>query len=75
MPKQGIHPQYSITTFACSCGASHSIPSTLGDQKISIDACSDCHPYFTGKKRTIDRAGRVERFKMREKAADKGGAR
>lgn len=61
--KQGIHPKYEETTVQCACGASHKIWSTRAIKKVEI--CSSCHPFFTGKQKFIDTAGRVEKFKQR----------
>lgn len=70
MAKQGIHPEYNMTVFTCGCGATHSIPSTMAAE-VSIDLCSECHPFYTGKKRTVDTAGRMDKFRAREAAAKK----
>ncbi|MDI6766174.1 MAG: 50S ribosomal protein L31 [Bacteroidota bacterium] len=58
--KKGIHPQYKKSIVSCVCGASFETRSTVGDLKIEI--CSKCHPFFTGKQKLLDSAGRVERF-------------
>jgi large subunit ribosomal protein L31 len=58
--KKGIHPAYKKSIVACVCGATFETRSTGGDQKIEI--CSKCHPFFTGKQKLLDSAGRVERF-------------
>lgn len=70
MAKQGIHPDYSETTFICGCGAKHAIHSTMTEE-VHIDLCSDCHPFYTGKKRIVDTAGRMDKFRAREAAAKK----
>ena len=61
--KQGIHPQYTKATISCACGASYETKSTAGD--YTIDICSACHPFFTGKQKLIDSEGRVDRFNKR----------
>ena len=61
--KKGIHPEYILTTIRCACGAEYSVRSTRPKQKLEI--CAACHPYFTGKQKLIDTAGRVEKFKKR----------
>lgn len=68
--KQGIHPTYSIqATVTCVCGAVLTTGSTV--EKMSTEICSNCHPFYTGKKKFIDAGGRVDRFKrLTEKAAD-----
>ena len=61
--KQGIHPDYNLTTISCACGATYNVGSTLPDQRLEI--CSACHPFFTGQQKLIDTAGRVEKFQQR----------
>ena len=58
--KKGIHPEYKSGTVNCACGSSFQTRSTVGDIKIEI--CSECHPFFTGKQKLVDTAGRVEKF-------------
>ena len=61
--KPEIHPEYNQLKVKCACG---NIIETGSTQKsLSIDICSACHPFFTGKQKLIDTAGRVERFKKR----------
>lgn len=57
------HPHYRPATITCACGATHETFSTGGD--YHIDVCSACHPFFTGKQKLVDTAGRVERFKRK----------
>ncbi len=61
--KKGIHPQYKRSTITCICGHTFETRSTLGDLKVEI--CSRCHPFFTGKQKLGDSAGRVERFQKK----------
>ncbi len=61
--KKGIHPKYHEVTVTCSCGNSFSTRSTVKELKVEI--CSACHPFFTGKEKLLDSAGRVERFKRK----------
>ncbi|MBN1879159.1 50S ribosomal protein L31 [bacterium] len=61
--KKEIHPKYEQTTITCSCGNVIKTGSTKKEQKIEI--CSACHPFFTGKQRIVDAAGRVEKFKRK----------
>jgi len=63
--KSGIHPKYKEVTITCACGASYPTRSTR--DKISVEICSNCHPFFTGKQKLIDTAGRVERFRKKYK--------
>ena len=55
-----IHPKYEETVFRCACGAEFPTRSTRPD--LRLDICSKCHPFFTGKQKLVDTAGRVERF-------------
>jgi large subunit ribosomal protein L31 len=66
--KKGIHPMYREATVHCACGNSFKTRSTVGD--ISVDICSNCHPFFTGTQKIVDTEGRVDRFK--KKYAKKG---
>lgn len=59
--KKDIHPEYHTALVHCACGHEFETGSTL--KKINIEICSQCHPFFTGKQKLIDTAGRVERFK------------
>lgn len=62
--KKEIHPKYfENTKVTCSCGAAFEISSTIPELKVEI--CSNCHPIYTGKKKFIDTAGRLEKFKMK----------
>lgn len=58
--KQGIHPKYELTTITCACGNKIETKST--SSKLEVEICSNCHPFFTGKQKLVDTAGRVERF-------------
>ncbi len=61
--KENIHPEYSATTYTCSCGNVIETKSTEADERIEV--CNECHPFYTGKDKIIDTAGRVDRFKER----------
>lgn len=63
--KEGIHPSYEQTTITCSCGEVIHIRSTK--KNIRVEICSRCHPFFTGDKKFVDTAGRIERFEKRYK--------
>lgn len=68
--KADIHPTYyEKAKVSCSCGASFTVGSTKED--IKNEVCSNCHPFFTGKEKTLDTAGRVDRFKKRQAASKK----
>ncbi|REJ79237.1 MAG: 50S ribosomal protein L31 [Acidobacteria bacterium] len=62
--KVEIHPKYETITVTCACGHSFETRSTL-DEGLSIEICSECHPFFTGKQKLVDTAGRVDRFNKR----------
>jgi large subunit ribosomal protein L31 len=59
--KPEIHPEYTEAQVTCACGASFVTRSTVGS--LSVDICSECHPFYTGKQKVMDTAGRIERFK------------
>ncbi|GHV82865.1 50S ribosomal protein L31 [Spirochaetia bacterium] len=61
--REGIHPKYELTTITCACGNVIETRSTAKDIKIEI--CSVCHPFFTGKQKLVDTAGRIERFRKK----------
>ncbi len=61
--KKGIHPEYKLGTVTCACGNSFQNHSTVGDLKVEI--CSQCHPFFTGKQKFIDTAGRVDKYRRK----------
>ena len=61
--KVGIHPQYVDTTITCACGEVIQTRSTRPE--IRVEVCSKCHPFFTGKQKLVDTAGRVERFQRK----------
>lgn len=69
--KQGIHPEYQTIKVVCSCGNSFETRSTAG-RDLHLEVCSKCHPFYTGKQKIVDTAGRVDRFQQkyaRNKAA------
>ena len=61
--KKEIHPEYKATVITCGCGAQIETRSTK--EKIAIEICSQCHPFYTGKQKFVDTAGRVEKFQRR----------
>ncbi len=63
--KVGIHPDYADTTITCACGEVVKTRSTRPN--IHVEVCSKCHPFFTGKQKLMDTAGRVERFQRKYK--------
>ncbi len=68
--KKGIHPKYVETTISCACGATFPTRDTIPNLRVEI--CSNCHPFFTGKQKLVDTAGRVERFRKKYKLEEKG---
>jgi large subunit ribosomal protein L31 len=66
--KEKIHPKYFETTITCACGNVIKTRSTVKD--IHVEICSNCHPFFTGKQKLIDSAGRVERFRRKYQKKD-----
>ncbi len=70
--KPDIHPEYKVGTVTCACGSSFQVRSTVGDMNVEI--CSACHPFFTGKQKLVDSAGRVEKFMRKYGMADKKAA-
>ncbi len=67
--KKGIHPEYYQAKVTCACGNSWTVGSTK--KEISLDICSACHPFFTGKQKIVDTAGRVEKFRRKYGIKDK----
>ncbi len=61
--KKKIHPEYYETTISCACGNKIETRSTVKD--IRVEICSNCHPFFTGRQKLIDTAGRVDRFRRK----------
>ncbi|MDR2243805.1 MAG: 50S ribosomal protein L31 [Burkholderiales bacterium] len=62
--KTDIHPKYNEIEVTCSCGNTFKTCSTLG-RSLHIEVCSNCHPFYTGKQKIVDTAGRVEKFRQR----------
>ena len=68
--KSGIHPQYVAAKIVCACG--HVIETRSTVEEIHVEICSSCHPFFTGKQKLIDTAGRVEKFRAKYGIASRG---
>jgi len=66
--KKGIHPKYGPITMSCACGNTVKTRSTT-EQDMTLEICAECHPFYTGRQKLIDSAGRIERF--RKKYGDK----
>jgi large subunit ribosomal protein L31 len=62
--REGIHPEYKELKVTCSCGNSFMTRSTAS-KDLSLDVCSKCHPFYTGKQKIVDTAGRVDRFQQK----------
>ncbi|WP_062201244.1 50S ribosomal protein L31 [Demequina salsinemoris] len=63
--KKDIHPEYVATTVTCTCGNTFETKSTEKAGTISVEVCSACHPFYTGKQKIMDTGGRVARFEKR----------
>ena len=66
--KPSIHPEYAEINVTCSCGNTFKTRSTVG-KDLSVDVCSSCHPFYTGKQKILDTAGRVDKFRKKYAAA------
>ena len=66
--KASVHPEYTEMTVSCSCGNTFTTRSTLG-QNLQVEVCSSCHPFYTGKQKMLDTAGRVDKFSKKYAAA------
>ena len=66
--KPSIHPEYNEIKVSCSCGNTFQTRSTLG-QDLSLEVCSSCHPFYTGKQKIVDTAGRVDKFRKKDASA------
>ncbi len=61
--KEGIHPKYYKATARCACGNEFEVGSTI--KEIKVEICAKCHPFFTGKQKLVDTAGRIEKFRRK----------
>ena len=68
--KTGIHPEYIASRITCACGRVTETYATV--EELHVEICSHCHPFFTGKQKLVDTAGRVERFRRKYRAEDGG---
>lgn len=62
--KAAIHPEYKEIQVSCACGNSFTTRSTLG-HNLQVEVCASCHPFYTGKQKIVDSAGRVEKFRQK----------
>jgi large subunit ribosomal protein L31 len=60
-----IHPEYNEIKVTCSCGNKFTTRTTIGKEVMNIEVCSQCHPFYTGKQKIVDTAGRVEKFRQK----------
>ncbi len=70
--KKDIHPKYEKANVSCICGNKFETRTSVGD--IRVEICSECHPFFTGKSKLVDTAGRVEKFKRKYKSYNKNNS-
>ena len=63
--KADIHPQYGDIKVVCSCGNEFVTRSTMGKEELHVEVCSACHPFYTGKQKIMDTAGRVDKFRKK----------
>ena len=66
--KKGIHPEYKLANVHCACG--NTFETRAAVDKINVEICSNCHPYFTGKQNLIDTAGRIEKYMEKYNLSD-----
>ncbi len=62
--RSGIHPEYNEIEVTCSCGEKFKTNSTM-NKPLNFEVCSNCHPFYTGKQKIVDTAGRVEKFRQK----------
>jgi len=62
--KPGIHPEYNDLQVTCSCGSTFTTKSTMS-KPLTVEVCASCHPFYTGKQKIVDTAGRVEKFNQK----------
>ena len=67
--KKDIHPEYKVVNVHCACGNSFDTRATV--DKINVEICSECHPFFTGKQNLIDTAGRIEKYMQKYNLSEK----
>ena len=63
--KKAIHPEYKEVSVTCSCGHKFTTQSTFKKPELHIEVCSQCHPFYSGKQRLVDSAGRVDKFRQK----------
>src|SRR5215813_10882137 len=73
--KPDIHPAYEVTQVTCSCGNTFTTRSTAKGGQIHVETCNVCHPFYTGKQRVLDTAGRVAKFQQKYAKVNKAPAK
>jgi large subunit ribosomal protein L31 len=63
--KEAIHPKYGEVQVTCSCGNQFTTRSTAAGKPLHIEVCAQCHPFYTGKQKVMDTAGRIDKFRQR----------
>jgi large subunit ribosomal protein L31 len=63
--KADIHPDYKELTVTCSCGNSFKTKSVIAKPTLSVEVCSECHPFYTGTQKIVDTAGRIDKFRQK----------
>jgi large subunit ribosomal protein L31 len=63
--KADIHPNYQEITVTCSCGNSFKTKSVMSKPALSVEVCSECHPFYTGTQKIVDTAGRIDKFRQK----------
>lgn len=63
--KDGIHPEYTDLSVTCSCGNTFVTRSTMSKDRFNVEVCSQCHPFYTGKQKMLDTAGRIDKFQQK----------
>ncbi len=63
--KDAIHPKYAEVQVTCSCGSQFTTRSTTANKQLHIEVCAQCHPFYTGKQKVMDTAGRIDKFRQR----------
>lgn len=69
--KKGIHPDYHEVTVVCACGETFKTGTTKPGTELKVDICSKCHPFFTGKQKVVDIAGRADKFREKHNITKK----
>jgi len=63
--KADIHPNYQEITVTCSCGNNFKTKSVMSKSTLSVEVCSECHPFYTGTQKIVDTAGRIDKFRQK----------